>query len=107
MKKLFRAASALALSCAPFAASLAQQAQGIQRGVQAIQTTTTELKAYFDPVVVLIYVVAAVTAVIGGYRVFSKWQSGDQDVQKSAMGWVGSILFLLAVAALLRGVFLD
>ena len=107
MKKLFRVASAATLLCIPFASALAQQAAGIQRGVQAIQTTTSELKTYFDPVVILIYVVAAVTAVIGGYRVFSKWQSGDQDVQKGAMGWVGSILFLLATAALLRAVFLD
>ncbi len=107
MEKLFRTASAIAILFIPSVSAMAQQAHGIQRGVQAIQTTTTDLKTYFDPVVILIYVVAAVTAVIGGYRVFSKWQSGDQDVQKSAMGWVGSILFLLAIAALLRSVFLD
>lgn len=107
MKKLVYRSFAVASLSLPFASVMAQQAQGIQRGVQAIQATTTDLKTYFDPVVILIYVVAAVTGVIGAYRIYAKWQNGDQDVQKSAMGWVGSILFLLAIAALLKAVFLD
>jgi Na+/H+ antiporter NhaC len=107
MKKLVRSASLAAFVLFPLYSSFAQQAQGIQRGVQAIQSTTTELKTYFEPVVVLIYVISGITAVVGIYRVYSKWQAGDQDVQKSAMGWVGSILILLAASAFIRTVFLD
>jgi len=32
-------------------------------------------------------------------------QNGDQDVQKAAVGWAGSFLFLLSIAAVLKAAF--
>lgn len=83
----------------------AQTVNGIAAGARAINTATTELKTYFAPVVTLVYVIAAIIGVVGGFRIYNKWQNGDQDVQKAAVGWIGSILFLLAIAAILQAVF--
>lgn len=81
------------------------QNPGIQAGAQAIQQASADLQAYFEPVTTLIYIIAALVGLFGGFRIYSKWQNGDQDVQKNAIGWVGAVLFLLAIAAVLQAVF--
>lgn len=81
------------------------QNPGIQAGAQAIQQASSDLQAYFEPVTTLIYIIAALVGLFGGFRIYSKWQNGDQDVQKSAIGWVGAVLFLLSIAAVLQAVF--
>lgn len=81
------------------------QNAGIQRGAQVIEQQATALQAYFTPVTTIIYVIAAIIGLIGGFRIYSKWQNGDQDTQKAAVGWMGAILFILAIAATLQAVF--
>ncbi len=81
------------------------QNPGIQAGAQAIQQASADLQAYFEPVTTLVYIIAALVGLFGGFRIYSKWQNGDQDVQKNAIGWVGAVLFLLAIAAVLQAVF--
>lgn len=81
------------------------QNRGIQAGAQALTQATNDVKGYFEPVTTLIYVVAAIVGLIGGFRVYNKWQNGDQEVQKHAVGWFGAVLFLLAIAAILQAVF--
>lgn len=81
------------------------QNPGIQRGAQALNAAANDLQQYFEPVTTVVYVIAAVVGVVGGYRVYSKMQNGDQDVQKAFVGWGGSFLFLLSVAAILRAAF--
>jgi hypothetical protein len=81
------------------------QNPGIQRGAQVIDQQATALQAYFQPVTTIIYVIAAIVGLVGGFRIYSKWQNGDQDTQKAAVGWMGAILFILAIAAILQAVF--
>jgi ABC-type antimicrobial peptide transport system permease subunit len=81
------------------------QNRGIQAGAQALTQATNDVKGYFEPVTTLIYVVAAIVGLVGGFRVYNKWQNGDQEVQKHAVGWFGAVLFLLAIAAILQAVF--
>jgi len=101
LQKIFSIASAMLLS---FGVAFAQN-PGIQAGAQAIQQASADLQAYFEPVTTLIYIIAALVGLFGGFRIYSKWQNGDQDVQKSAIGWVGAVLFLLSIAAVLQAVF--
>jgi hypothetical protein len=75
-------------------AALAQG--GLNAGKQGIQDATTAITGYFDPATLLIYAIAAVAGLIGGFKVFSK----------SAMGWFGSCIFLAVVATVLRAFFL-
>lgn len=77
---------------------LAQSSTGIDQA-------TTEVNSYVDPVANLIIAIGAVVGLIGGVRVYIKWQSGDQDTQKAIMGWFGACLFLILVGVVIRAFF--
>ncbi|MDC7217741.1 MAG: DUF4134 domain-containing protein [Spirochaetales bacterium] len=77
---------------------LAQSSSGIDQA-------TTEVNSYVDPVANLIIAIGAVVGLIGGVRVYIKWQSGDQDTQKAIMGWFGACLFLILVGVVIRAFF--
>ncbi len=78
--------------------SLAQSSAGIDQA-------TSEVSSYVDPVANLIIAIGAVVGLIGGVRVYIKWQSGDQDTQKAIMGWFGACLFLILVGVVIRSFF--
>jgi hypothetical protein len=78
--------------------SLAQSSAGIDQA-------TAEVNSYVDPVANLIIAIGAVVGLIGGVRVYIKWQSGDQDTQKAIMGWFGACLFLILVGVVIRSFF--
>jgi len=87
----------LLLSCS-LPILLAQSAQGIDQA-------TSEVQSYVDPIANLIIAIGAVVGLIGGIRVYIKWQSGDQDTQKALMGWFGACLFLILVGVVIRAFF--
>ena len=78
--------------------SLAQSSSGIDQA-------TSEVSSYIDPVSNLIIAIGAVVGLIGGVRVYIKWQSGDQDTQKAIMGWFGACLFLILVGVVIKAFF--
>ncbi len=75
------------------------------QGALGIDAASSEISTYVDPVANFILIVGAVVGLIGGVRVFIKWNSGDQDVQKSIMGWFGSCLFLVTVGIVIKAFF--
>ena len=75
------------------------------QGSLGIDAATSELASYVDPVANLILIIGAIVGLIGGVRVYIKWNSGDQDVQKSIMGWFGACLFLVAVGIVIKAFF--
>ena len=81
------------------------QAQDLSSGVTAIETAADGIAPYFDAIEVLVYVVAAIIALLGGSRVYLKWNMGDPDVMSSAAGWFGSAVFLLVSVSVVRGFF--
>jgi hypothetical protein len=76
-----------------------------QNGKQAITTATTELKSYVDVIGSLILAIGGVVGFVGGVRVYIKWNNGDQDVNKSLMGWMGSCIFLVLVGTVIKAFF--
>lgn len=74
-------------------------------GAGGIDAGASELTTYIDPIGNLILVVGAIVGLVGGIRVFIKWNSGDQDVQKSIMGWMGSCVFLMVVGVVIKAFF--
>jgi Domain of unknown function (DUF4134) len=78
----------------------------VAQGIVGIENATTEVTAYFDPATKLIYACGAVVGLIGGIKVYSKWNSGDQDTQKMASGWFGACIFLVIISTILRAFFL-
>jgi hypothetical protein len=75
------------------------------QGALGIDAASSELITYVDPVANMILVVGAIVGLIGGVRVYIKWNSGDQDVQKAIMGWFGSCLFLIVVGIVIKAFF--
>jgi hypothetical protein len=75
------------------------------QGALGIDAASSELATYIDPVGNLILILGAVVGLVGGVRVFIKWNSGDQDVQKALMGWLGSCLFLVTVGIVIKAFF--
>ena len=79
--------------------------QAMAQSAAGIDQATAEVTSYIDPVSNLIIAVGAVVGLIGGVRVYIKWQSGDQDTQKSLMGWFGACLFLVLVGVVVKAFF--
>lgn len=84
------------------AQSLSAQTGG---GATGINAATSSLTAYVDPVSTLTLAIGAVVGIIGGVRVYIKWNSGDQDINKEIMGWGGSCLFLVLVSVVIKAFF--
>lgn len=75
------------------------------QGVAGITAAESSLVAYVDPIASLILAIGAVVGIIGGVRVYIKWNSGDQDINKELMGWGGSMIFLVLVAVIIKAFF--
>ncbi|SHN23132.1 protein of unknown function [Cyclobacterium lianum] len=80
-------------------------AQTKAQGVQGITAAESSLIGYVDPVASLCLVIGAVVGIIGGVRVYIKWNSGDQDINKELMGWGGSCLFMVLVSVVIKAFF--
>jgi hypothetical protein len=76
-----------------------------QNGVTGINTATSTLKTYVDPVTNIALVIGGIIGLIGAIRVYSKWNSGDQDINKELMGWGGSCVFLVVSALIIKAFF--
>jgi hypothetical protein len=85
--------------------SVASSRFAMAQGAIGIDAASSELITYIDPVANMILIVGAIVGLIGGIRVYIKWNSGDQDVQKSIMGWFGSCLFLIVVGIVIKAFF--
>jgi phage-related minor tail protein len=79
--------------------------QVMSQSSAGIDQATAEVSSYVDPVSNLIIAIGAVVGLIGGVRVYIKWQSGDQDTQKAIMGWFGACLFLILVGVVIKAFF--
>lgn len=93
-----RVIALIAFACFWVVQTVAQSSAGIDQA-------TAEVSSYVDPVSNLIIAIGAVVGLIGGVRVYIKWQSGDQDTQKAIMGWFGACLFLILVGVVIKSFF--
>ena len=76
-----------------------------QSGVNGLNTATSTLKTYVDPAGNIALVIGGIVGIVGGIRVYSKWNSGDQDINKELMGWGGSCLFLVLSSLIVKAFF--
>jgi uncharacterized membrane protein len=70
-----------------------------------IDAAGSELSTYIDPIGNLIIIIGAIVGLIGGVRVFIKWNNGDQDTNKAIMSWFGSCIFLVLVGVIITAFF--
>lgn len=107
-KKLFGKSRqrALVLACATIAYNTMTYAQGRSgHGVNAINEAANAFKNYLTPVQNLLYAIAAIIALLGGFSIFAKLQNGDQDVKKTIMQVVGGCVAFIAMATALPAFF--
>jgi len=76
-----------------------------QSGITGLDAGTKELKRYVTPITNLTMAIGGIVGIIGGVRIYNKWNSGDQDVNKELMGWGGSCVFLLVAPLVVKGFF--
>ncbi len=76
-----------------------------QDGNSGIQEANTMIRGYFESGTQLMYAVGAILGLIGAIKVFQKWNSGDNDTNKSAAAWFGSCVFLVVVATVIKSFF--
>jgi hypothetical protein len=76
-----------------------------QNGVTGLNTATSTLQTYVDPVTNIALVIGGIVGIVGAIRVYSKWNSGDQDINKELMGWGGSCVFLVVSAVIIKAFF--
>lgn len=74
-------------------------------GVGAISQAQQTFTQYLAPVQKLLYAIAAIIALIGGFTIFFKMQNGDQDVKKSILMVVGGCVAFVALATALPAFF--
>jgi hypothetical protein len=85
--------------------AMAQVPVFAQSGVNGLNTATTTLKTYVDPVTNIALVIGGIVGIVGAIRVYSKWNSGDHDINKELMGWGGSCVFLVVSALIIKAFF--
>jgi hypothetical protein len=85
--------------------ALAVTSAEAQNGVTGINTATSTLQTYIDPVTNIALVIGGIVGIVGAIRVYSKWNSGDQDINKELMGWGGSCVFLVVSALIVKAFF--
>jgi hypothetical protein len=84
---------------------LVQASAKAQSGVAGLNTATSQLKTYIDPATTIVLVIGGIVGIVGAVRVYSKWNSGDQDINKELMGWGGSCLFLVVSSLIVKSFF--
>ena len=84
---------------------LVQVSAKAQSGVSGLNTATSQLKTYIDPATTIVLVIGGIVGIVGAVRVYSKWNSGDQDINKELMGWGGSCLFLVVSSLIVKSFF--
>lgn len=90
------------LACLLAVSTTSAMAQG---GQAAISQATTDLAGYVDILGDLILAIGGVVGVVGGIRVFSKWNGGDKDINKDLIAWGGSCVFLVLVSVFIKAFF--
>lgn len=76
-----------------------------QDGTTGINQATPMVKSYFDAGANLMYAIGALLGLIGGVKVYQKWNHGDHDTGKVAAAWFGSCIFLVIVATVIKSFF--
>ena len=71
----------------------------------ALSDATKSIQGYFDGASKLVFAISAIVGLIGAIKVYSKWNSGDQDTQKVAAAWFGACIFLVVVATVIKTFF--
>ncbi|WP_286850669.1 MULTISPECIES: DUF4134 family protein [Sphingobacterium] len=66
---------------------------------------TAQITGNLDIITDLVMAIGGVVGIIGGVRIYQKWNNGDQDINKELMSFGGSALFLILAPIAIRAMF--
>jgi hypothetical protein len=89
---------ALIFSSFPFSLSA-------QPGIAEFYSAGNEVQRWYFSFTDLVLVMATISGMFGGLRVYANWQSGARHIDAQVMGWFFSCLFLLLVAGFLSALY--
>lgn len=81
------------------------QAQDAAAGNAGLSVAVTSITEYFPTVKLLCYAIGGVVGLIGGIRIFNKWNNGDNDINKELVGYGGAMLFLVIMPNVIQAFF--
>ncbi len=84
---------------------LAAQRAGNGAALTAITGIETTMRTWIQPVSNICYVLGVIIGVIGGFQVYSKYNSGDPQASSSATKWAVGAGFFLLVPTILTTLF--
>lgn len=72
-----------------------------------INQANTLIRSYFDTGTQLMYAIGAIVALAGAVHVFTIWNNHERrgEVKVAAIAWLGSCIFLVVVASVIRSFF--
>lgn len=71
----------------------------------ALGDAATTIGDYFDGTQSLMFAIATLVGLIGGIRIFNKWNNGDKDINKEIIGWAGACVFIVLVPTFVQAIF--
>ena len=86
-----------------FFSKIAQRAFALAISIMVVTNTFAQGAAGIDAAMMMI--LGGLVGLVGAVRVYLKWNSGDQDVQKAVMGWMGSCIFLVVSGVVVKAFF--
>lgn len=95
---------ALALTVVGVLWELSSKAQTAD-GNNGLEEANSLVRKYYADGTNLMYGVAGILALIGAIKVYGKWSHGDPDTGKVAAAWLGSCVFLVVVATVIKQFF--
>lgn len=105
MKKSNKFRNYLTIATLLIAVSMSAQQQGALAAAESLGTAATSIKSYATPVQNICFAIGGVVGLIGGIRIYNKWNSGDQDINKELVSYGGAMLFLVLVPSIVMGFF--
>ncbi|HLR36563.1 MAG TPA: DUF4134 family protein [Chitinophagaceae bacterium] len=76
-------------------ASMAQINTGLSAAAQQISGANTMVSK-------LVMAIGGIIGLVGGIRVYIKWNNGEREIQKEIVGWAGACLFLVLTGVVLQ-----
>lgn len=72
---------------------------------QGFDAATNTAKSWVGPLTNFLWALAALVGTAGLYKVYQKYQSGDQDAMKSVLVWGGGFIVIVIGNVFIKAVF--
>ena len=86
---------------------LAYSQNNVNKLSQALTEGTNNLKNIFQVVSTFLYVLAGIIGLVGGFKVYSKYQNQEQDAQKSLITLAGGVVAIIVISFLMNKIFIQ